>query len=170
MLITEGERTQRETSRLGELYERYAPGASRLAYLLTGDRRLAEDLMQEAFVRVFGRFRDVRDPNSFEAYLRRTVVNLANSHFRRARTEREWLAQQPTFERTHDDPDPTERDAMWNVLQILPQQQRAAIVLRFYEDLSERQIADALRCPVGTVKSLLSRGLVRLRDEVTDDA
>ena len=170
MLTTESERTHRESGRLGEMYERYAPGAGRLAYLLTADRRLAEDLTQEAFARVFGRFRDMRDPNSFESYLRRTVVNLANSHFRRARTEREWLARQPRIERTHEDPDPAERDAMWSVLQILPPQQRAAIVLRFYEDLSEQQIADALRCPLGTVKSLLSRGLVRLRDEVTDDA
>src|SRR5207302_804336 len=68
--------------RLGELYRRHAPDAARLGYLLTGDRVLAEDLVQEAFVRMFGRFRDLRNPDAFGAYLRKTVVNLSRSHFR----------------------------------------------------------------------------------------
>src|SRR5437588_487857 len=79
--------------RLGELYARHAPDAARLAYLLTGDRALAEDLVQEAFVRMFGRFRDLRNPEAFGAYLRKTVVNLSRSHFRRLKVERAYTAR-----------------------------------------------------------------------------
>jgi RNA polymerase sigma-70 factor (sigma-E family) len=156
-----------EKGRLADLYARHAPRASRLAYLLTGDPHLAEDLMQEAFVRVFGRFVDLRRPDAFESYLRRTLVNLARSHFRRRRTERDYLAAQPRREPVVAAADPSEQDAMWHSLQQLSQKQRTAIVLRYYEDLSDAQVADAMRCPVGTAKSLIHRGLERLRTEVT---
>jgi len=98
------------------------------------------------------------------------VVNLANSHFRRLRTEREYVQRPRGEQPTPSAPDVVSRLAMWQALQRLPQRQRAAIVLRYYEDLSEAATADVLRCPVGTVKSLVSRGLVRLRSEVTPDA
>jgi RNA polymerase sigma-70 factor (sigma-E family) len=167
-VTTHLERTDRvDQGRLAELYARHAPAASRLAYLLTGDGHLAEDLTQEAFVRAFGRFRDLRQPESFEWYLRRTVVNLSRSHFRRRRTEREYLARQPRREALASAVDPTEQDAMWRTLQQLPPKQRTAIVLRYYEDLSDAQVADAMRCPIGTAKSLIHRGLERLRTEVT---
>ena len=156
--------------RLGELYARHAPEAARLAYLLTGDRHTAEDLVQDAFVRVFGRFRDLRDPGSFPWYLRRTVVNQANSRLRRLRTEREYLERRRVQPPPPSMPDVASRDEMWRALQRLPVRQRAAIVLRFYEDLSEADTAEVLRCRVGTVKSLVSRGLARLRTEVTPDA
>ena len=71
-----------EAGRLGELYRRHAGDAARLAYLITGDRALAEDLAHEAFVRLIGRFRDLRNPESFEFYLRRTVANLARAYLR----------------------------------------------------------------------------------------
>jgi RNA polymerase sigma-70 factor (sigma-E family) len=158
-----------QSGRMVELYARYGPGAARLAYLLTGDRATADDLVQEAFVRVFGRFRDLRDSGAFEWYLRRTVVNLVNSHFRHLRSERDYLRRR-RVERPVSMPDIAERDEMWRALLRLPARQRAAIVLRFYEDLSESATADLLRCPVGTVKSLVSRGLDRLRSEVTRDA
>jgi RNA polymerase sigma-70 factor (sigma-E family) len=157
-----------EQGRLADLYARHAPAAVRLAYLLTGDPHLAEDLTQEAFVRAFGRFRDLRRADAFEWYLRRTLVNLTRSHFRRKRTERAYLAGQPRQEQTAPPPaDPGDRDELWSSLQELPAKQRAAIVLRFYEDLSEAQVAEAMGCPVGTVKSLVHRGLERLRTEVT---
>jgi DNA-directed RNA polymerase specialized sigma24 family protein len=70
-----GERDVGEAGRIGELYQRHAPGAVRLAYLITGDGMLAEDLAHEAFVRLLGRFRDLRNPRAFPWYLRRTVVN-----------------------------------------------------------------------------------------------
>jgi RNA polymerase sigma factor (sigma-70 family) len=74
--------------KLEALYLRHGPAALRLAYLLTGDRELAEDIAQEAFVRVARRLSGLRDVDSFRWYLRRTVVNLANSQLRRRRVER----------------------------------------------------------------------------------
>src|SRR6266576_4362892 len=80
--------------RLAELYVRHAAEATRLAYLLTGDRQLAEDLVQDAFVKLAGRLVHLRDPGAFHAYLRRTVVNLSNSHFRRRKVERAYLERE----------------------------------------------------------------------------
>src|SRR5919108_2051044 len=77
--------------RLGELYLQHADDAVRLAYLLTGDRTLAEDLVQDAFVRLAGRLVHLRDPGAFHAYLQRTVVNLSRSYFRRKKVERAYL-------------------------------------------------------------------------------
>jgi RNA polymerase sigma-70 factor (sigma-E family) len=160
----EGALTRTEGGRLAELYEAHAPDAARLAYLLTGDRALAEDLVHEAFVRLFGRFRELRNPDAFGAYLRTTVVNLARSHFRRRRVERAYLERQGR-------PDPAPRDVsgreeLWQALHRLRPRQRAAIVLRYYEDLTEAQTADVMGCAVGTVKSLVSRGVDRLRVEL----
>src|SRR5213080_2978600 len=84
-------RAATDTGRLGELYLRHADAAVRLAYLLTGDRALAEDLVQDAFVRLAGRLVHLRDPGAFDAYLRQTVVNLSRSHFRRKKVERAYL-------------------------------------------------------------------------------
>jgi RNA polymerase sigma-70 factor (sigma-E family) len=154
-----------EGGRMAALYQEHAPDAARLAYLLTGDRALAEDLVHEAFVRLFGRFRDLRNPDAFRAYLRTTVVNQARSHFRRRRVERAYV------ERGGRAPDvapadPGGRDELWEALRRLQPRQRAAIVLRYYEDLTEAQTAEILGCAVGTVKSLVSRGLDRLRTEI----
>ncbi len=155
-----------EAGRLGELYGAHAPAAARLAYLLTGDRALAEDLVHEAFVRMYGRFRDLRNPEAFPAYLRTTVVNLTRSHFRRKKVERAYLEREGR-EVVASAPGPGGDQEMWDALHRLTSRQRAAIVLRYYEDLSEAQTADVLRCPVGTVKSLVSRGLDELRKEMT---
>jgi RNA polymerase sigma-70 factor (sigma-E family) len=157
--------TRAEGGRLGELYAAHAGEAVRLAYLLTGNRALAEDLAQEAFVRLFGRFRDLRQAEAFRAYLRTTVVNLSRSHFRRVKVERAFLAR-AAAEPAPAGSDPHERGEMWEALGTLTPRQRAAIVLRYYEDLTEAQTADVLRCPVGTVKSLVSRGTERLRREL----
>src|SRR5207248_6309811 len=85
-----GERGE-PAGRLAELYRRYSGDAIRLAYLLTGDRSLSEDLVQDAFVKMAGLFADLRDPTRFEPYLRKTVVNLARMHFRRSGVERRYL-------------------------------------------------------------------------------
>ena len=153
--------TPAEGGRLEVLYAAHAPDAARLAYLLTGDRALAEDLTQEAFVRMFGRFRDLRHPEAFAAYLRKTVVNLVRSHFRRRGVERNYLERESRLARTTEQA--AGHDEMWDALRGLTHRQRAAIVLRYYEDLSEAQTADVLGCAVGTVKSLVSRGLDQLR-------
>jgi len=153
--------------RLGELYVRHADDAVRLAYLLTGDRALAEDVVQDAFVRLAGRLVHLRDPAAFPAYLRRTVVNLTNSHFRRKRVERSYLARERTAVRPETGSvDLDARSDLWASLQRLSPRQRAAIVLRFYEDLSEQRVAELLNCRPGTVKSLVSRGLETLRQEI----
>jgi RNA polymerase sigma-70 factor (sigma-E family) len=154
----------RDRGRLAELYLRHGDEAVRLAYLLTGDRTLAEDLVQEAFVKLAGRFLDLRDPDAFPAYLRKTVVNLTRMHHRRRRLERAYLDRQRREPRPGGaDPDVETRHHMKEVLLQLTPRQRAAVVLRFYEDLSEAQIAEILGCRPGTVKSLLARGLEALR-------
>ena len=155
--------------KLAELYVRYADGAVRLAYLLTGDVPLAEDIVQDAFVRLAGRLIHLRDPDAFESYLRRTVMNLSTSHFRRRRVERTYLSRTggaATAQDVRPGPSVEDRDLLWRALGALTKRQRIAVVLRFYEDLSEREVADILKCRPGTVKSLVSRGLETLRNEI----
>ena len=162
--------TEAEGGRLAELYARHAAEAIRLAYMLTGDRLLAEDLVQDAFVKLAGRLVHLRDAGAFDSYLRRTVVNSANSYFRRKRIERAYLkraAAEPP--RSADLPDTDRRDQLWNGLQRLPARQRTAIVLRIYEDLSEQRVAEVLGCRPGTVRSLVSRGLSQMRIYVRSD-
>src|SRR5439155_27102619 len=133
-------------------------------------RALAEDLVQDAFVKLAGRLVHLRDPGAFDAYLRRTVVNLANSHFRRKRLERAYLKRERGGMQTEESlPDPGPRDELWEAMNRLSSRQRAAIVLRFYEDLSEQRVAEILNCRPGTVKSLVSRGRAILRGEITDE-
>ncbi len=150
--------------RLGDLYLRHAPDGIRLAYLLTGDRTLAEDLTHEAFARAIGRLVHIRDPEAFGAYLRRAVINLSKNHFRHASVERAFLKSGLGAGRMETvEPDVSARDALRRALLSLPERQRAAIVLRFYEDLSETAVAEILRCRPGTVRSLVSRGMQSLR-------
>jgi RNA polymerase sigma-70 factor (sigma-E family) len=156
---------------LAELYARYVPSAMRLAFLLTGDRPQAEDLVHEAFVRCIGRFGHLRAHHAFDAYLRRAVVNLHTSRLRRRRTERAWLARHGAAEaaRTTSMPDVGAREDLWRALRELPARQRAALVLRFYEDLSERDTAATLGCSVAAVKGLVQRGSQALRTIVDED-
>jgi RNA polymerase sigma-70 factor (sigma-E family) len=153
---------------LGELYIRHAPEALRLAYLLTGDPTLAEDLVQDAFVRMAGRMLHLRDPGGFHAYLRTTVVNLARSHHRRREVERRF-SERRSAAPIIEPPDISERDGMRTALMTLPERQRTAIVLRYYADLSEAQTADLMRCRSGAVKSLVARGMSTLRLSVEED-
>jgi RNA polymerase sigma-70 factor (sigma-E family) len=156
---------------LAELYVRHAPAAGRLAFLLTGDRISAEDLLQEAFVRVVGRFGHLRVPDAFGAYLRRTIVNLHTSHLRRKRLERAYLERERSVHTGSPDAmsDAGVRDELWRTLLRLPPRQRAAVVLRFYEDLSERETAEVLRCSPAAVKSLVARAMDSLRTEIRKD-
>jgi RNA polymerase sigma-70 factor (sigma-E family) len=155
---------------LADLYERHAPGAVRLAYLITGDRERSQDVAQDAFVRVAGRFRHLGFPNAFDAYLRRTVINLCTSQFRRERVERKYLEREGA--RPPSDaamPDVALRDDLTRALRTLPVRQRAAVVLRYYEDLSEQDVAGALGCSVSAARSLLVRGMQALRSIVEDE-
>lgn len=155
--------------RLRELYQINARDGVRLAFLLTGDRELAEDISQEAFVRVAGKWQDLRKPDAFRAYLRRAIVNLSRSHFRRQRIARRYLERTAGDVRPHSFPDVERREVLREALQSLPHRQRAALVLRYYEDLSEQQTADAMGCSVGAVKSLVVRGTSALRLRIEEE-
>lgn len=152
----------------GELYERHAQDALGLAYLLTGDRGIAEDLMQEAFVKVARRFVHLRDHDAFGSYLRRSVVNLANSYFRRRAVERRHLAAQ-VQQQDGSPADPGDRVAIREAIARLPMRQRTALVLRYYEDLPEREIAELMGCRIGAVKQLVFRAMQTLRGEFGEE-
>jgi RNA polymerase sigma-70 factor (sigma-E family) len=155
-----------EHGSLADLYVRHAPEGIRLAFLLTGDQALAEDLVQEAFSRLVGRLWHLRDPGAFSAYLRKTIVNLSTSHFRRRRVERAYLERSAMAPEAETHPNLELDSTMHDALLRLPERQRAAMVLRFYEDLSDIQTAEILRCSPGTVRSLVSRGMKTLRSEL----
>jgi len=136
----------------------------RAAYLMVGDHGLAEDLLQEALTKTYVAWPRLRDVSSAEAYTRKTIVTTAIS----------WRRRRSFHERPTDVlpdtavPDPgeavTTHASMVAQLRTLPPRQRAAIVLRYYEDLSEAQTAEVMGCSVGTVKAQVSTGLGRLRD------
>jgi len=159
---------QRDASggRLAELYRLHADGAVRLAWLLTGDAALAQDIVQDAFVKLAGRLAHIRNRDAFPAYLRTTVVNLARMQFRRRRRERASLERHAGLRHPESvEPDLVESEMLRVRLQHLTERQRAAIVLRFYEDLSDTQTARILGCAPGTVRSLVSRAMETLRRE-----
>ncbi|MDQ4143734.1 MAG: SigE family RNA polymerase sigma factor [Actinomycetota bacterium] len=146
-----------------ELYSANAQRAARLAYFLVGDRELAQDLVQEAFLKVFARWGNLRDPQSFAAYLNRTIVNLARKTHRRRTIERHYLDKQPRHEVVAPAGDYETADELWRWLQLLPQRQRTAVVLRYYEDLTDYQAAAAMGCSETAVASLVQRALGALR-------
>ena len=134
--------------------------------MLTGDRPLSEDLVQDAFVKVAAKLDDIRDPAAFGAYLTRAVANLVKSHFRRQQVVRRHTRTIDAASLVTHPVDIATNDAVLVALRRLPIQQRATLVLRYYDDLATDEIARILDCPVGTVKSNLSRGLARLRGGV----
>ena len=157
---------------LGEFYAAHADSAKRLAYLLTGDNELAEDITQDAFVKMAGRLGGLRSRDASASYLRQTVVNLSRSHFRRKRVERAYLQREATMHQmeTAEGRDVLAADALWSDLQRLSHRQRCAVVLRYYEDLSEQQAAELLGCSVGALKALTNRGMEQLRAHVGSEA
>lgn len=148
---------------LQSLYLRHGPSVFRLAYVLTRDRALAEDLTQEAFVRLASRFRHIRAPEAIPGYLRQTLINLVRNHTRRRAIERSALSRIPVDGGRSSSDEVDERRDILARLQLLPQRQRTAIVLRFYEDLPESEVARLLGVSVKAVNSLVSRGLKGLR-------
>lgn len=150
-------------SSMEELYAANAQRAGRLAFFLTGDREVAQDLVQEAFLKVFARWGNLREPDSFAAYLNRTIVNLANKVHRRRKIERHYLDKQPRHETVAPTRDHETADELWERLRLLPQRQRTAIVLRYYEDLTDRQAAEAMGCSEKALASLVQRALGALR-------
>ena len=135
----------------------------RTAILLAGSRAEGEDLLQAALERVFKRWRWIRgDP---EGYLRRTLHHLAIDGWRAKQT---WRARLRLLAAPEAAPDITEavdqRDRVVRLLRQLPPRQRTAVVLRYWEDLTEAETAKAMNCSVGAVKSAAARGLSKLRE------
>jgi RNA polymerase sigma factor (sigma-70 family) len=153
---------------VGELYEAHALWAFRFAYMLTGAREVAEDLVQEAFLRAFNQLMTLREGEAFPGYLRTTILNAARGHFRRQKIERLSLRRLALLDRSPNTAphDVGQREHLWRALQRLPWRQRAALVLRYYEDLSERGAARALGTSVPAIKGLVSRGTKALRAEL----
>ncbi|MET0921105.1 MAG: sigma-70 family RNA polymerase sigma factor [Acidimicrobiia bacterium] len=149
--------TQRESaprSSLAEVFEAEHDGLARLACLLTGSMAVAEDVVQDAFVQLQQRWADVERPG---AYLRTSVVNGCRGHHRRLRRERASYAELVSTATLPETP------IVLDVLRQLPDRQRVALVLRFYEDWPDEQIGELLRCRPATVRSLVHRGLNAMR-------
>jgi RNA polymerase sigma-70 factor (sigma-E family) len=159
-----------EISAFAELVEWRSQALLRTAYVVLGDHQLAQDLVQEALVKAYVAWPRLRDPADAEAYVRRTIVTTAVS-WRRRRSFHE-----PPVERIPEakNADETERlathEVLWAEVRRLPPGQRAALVLRYYEDLSEAETAEMMGCSVGSVKSQVSAALRKLRDRVGTDS
>lgn len=142
------------TDTITSLFEAEYGRLCRLAFLLTGDTSRAEEIVMDAFVRSLSRWRTVREPS---AYVRRAVVNLCRNRRRRAFLER---ALPLGRERVTLPTEPA--DDVWAAVRSLPPRQRAAVVLRYWDDLGDAEIARTLGCSVGTVKSQLAKARASL--------
>ncbi|MEQ4207032.1 SigE family RNA polymerase sigma factor [Actinopolymorpha sp. B9G3] len=138
----------------------------RTAFLLTGDHHTAEDLAQTALARTYLAWERIRDKGSLDAYVRRVMVNEHTTWWRRAWRRRERSTDNVPEREVWSPPDMGERAEVWTLVCSLPPRQRAAVVLRYYEDLSEAETAQALGCSVGTVKSQTSRAIATLRERL----
>ena len=135
----------------------------RLALLLTGNRASAEDLVQDTLARMHLSWAKVQSREAVDAYARRVMVNLNTSAWRRLWRRRELLSDEVPDVAVHDQHDDGETARVWALVCTLPPRQRAVVVLRFYEQLSEAEIADTLEISRGTVKSQCSKALASLR-------
>jgi RNA polymerase sigma-70 factor (sigma-E family) len=145
------------------------PSLMRTAYLLTGDRHQAEDLVQTSLAKLYLAWDKVRDRESVDGYVRRILVNENNSIWRRAWKRREFATDQVPETATQDTYDDGRSAALWDIVQTLPKKARAVVVLRYYEELTEAETADLLGISVGTVKSQTSRALAALRDRAPQE-
>jgi RNA polymerase sigma-70 factor (sigma-E family) len=167
------ETSQAEPSRqqeFGQFMTARWPGLVRLAYGLTGDRWLAEDIAQAALASAYAAWWRVRRADDPDAYVRRILINTSHRRFRRRRVteqahEPEQLANSPLADAPVADPAELigERSALLAALRELPTRQRAIVLLRYWDDLSDAQVAAVLGCAPGTVRSQASRALAKLR-------
>ena len=156
--------TDQEREEFREFVAARSSSLLRTAYLMTGTRADAEDLLQTALAKTFVAWRRVREADNPEAYVRRVMLNTRTSSWRRRKVAEQPYADVP--DRPGDDAyaQTDLHDALWRALGTLGRRQRAVLVLRYYEQLSEAEIADALGISVGTVKSQASRALATLRE------
>lgn len=160
----------RDSAAFAEFATARSAALFRAAYLMVGDHATAEDLLQEALTKTYVAWPKLRDPGAAEAYTRKAITTTAISWWRR----KSWQNERPRGdvpERPYEDPSEgsVNRDWLWNELQSLAPRQRAAIVLRFYEDLTEAQTAEVMGCSIGTVKSQVSDALKKLRAKLGPD-
>lgn len=151
-------------SEFGEFVQGRARTLHRTAYLLCGDWHLANDLVQEALAKTFRHWRKVQRADNPDAYVKRILINEANRYLRRHRN-----AAPPTEVAAQDTPVPdasnevVDRDLLLQALLSLPARQRATVVLRYLEGMTERETAAVLKCTQGTVKSQTARALDTLK-------
>ena len=151
-----------------EEFEQYVAARSaallRIAYLLTGNRADAEDLLQTTLAKTYLSWSRIRDREALDGYVRRAMVNTQTSFWRRKKPE--TLYDEPPERPARDGfADADLHDALWTALSRLSRKQRAMVVLRYYEELSEPETAALLGVSVGTVKSTTSRALAALRQD-----
>ena len=153
-----------------EAFQAYVVGRSpallRTSYLLTGNRADAEDLLQTALAKTYLAWDRIRDREAVDGYVRRVLVTTQTSFWRRKRPEALY-DEVPQVPGRDQQADADLHDALWTALGRLSRKQRAAVVLRYYEDLSEADTARVLGISVGTVKSTTSRALSLLREDPT---
>lgn len=169
--IPRTDRVSAPSGQLDELYREHAQACIRFAYLLTNDAAIAEDLVHDCFLKLAPRLHHIRSPQSLPSYLRRTLLNLAINRQRRHRIEQIFLGKERSA--AHDASTSNHgvmHDAISEAMGSLSPRERAAIVLRYYEDLSEEQTADLLRTSRKAVNSLVGRGLTKLRKQLKGDA
>jgi RNA polymerase sigma-70 factor (sigma-E family) len=139
----------------------------RAAYLMVGDLGLTQDLVQEALIRTYVAWSRLREAANAEAYTRKAITTIAiDWSRRRARSAERPSPRLPEIGAPGHAESIDEQTWLWQCLLQLPIRQRVAIVLRYYEDLTEEQTAAAMGCAVGTVKSTVSAGMARLRSLV----
>jgi RNA polymerase sigma-70 factor (sigma-E family) len=151
-----------------ELYAALWPRLVRTAYAVSGDLGVAEDAVQTAFAKAYRSWWRISRLESPAAYVRKMAVNeVLNNRRRASRRHEVSRADLPEAPAVHQDR-ALAHDEMWRAVSTLPPRQRAVLVLRYYEDLSEQQIADVLGCRPGTVKSQASAALATLRARLGD--
>ena len=153
---------------LEQLYAAHWRALVRLSVLLVRDRGVAEEVVQDAFVAVHARWSRLRDPDLGLAYLRQAVVNRSRSALRHRSVVERHAATLRVVDSPDTTPDSDRREAVLDAMRALPQRQREVLALRYYLDLSEAEIADALGISRGAVKSHASRGSAALRTRLVD--
>lgn len=151
-----------------EFVTHHGPELLRLAYMLSGSREQAEDLVQNALVKTYRRWDTVATADRPIAYVRTIVVREHVSWWRRLSNREAPGAIPDNIAVDSPDVAVAETDAMWRLLATLPRRQRAVLALRYYEDLADSDIAQLLGCSAGTVRSNASRGLSTLRHSVVE--
>ena len=161
-------RSQGDISGFSDLVATRSPALFRTAYAVVGDHQLAQDLLQEALAKAYVAWPRLRDTTKAEAYVRRTIVTTAISWWRRPSFHEHPAAVLPEPGASDATEEVATHDAVWPLVCRLPPRQRAALVLRYYEELSEAETADLMGCSVGTVKSQVSVALSKLRERLGD--